>query len=84
MGSSKVNTHVEFPRVLDMSRYVSSSIHNGERLASSTSSETGSTDINLYKKDNCLYDLFSVVVHIGQLNSGHYIAYIYWDQEVSQ
>ncbi|KAI9752692.1 MAG: 26S proteasome regulatory subunit [Chaenotheca gracillima] len=63
--SSKLDAKVEFPVQLDMSPYTTRVINakKPDPQAFSLLSRT------------CTYDLCSVVVHIGNLNDGHYVSY---------
>jgi len=58
--SSKVDTYIAFPEVLDMTPYLSHSILNG-------GAAPGNEEV---------FDLFAVVNHHGKMENGHYTAFI--------
>lgn len=59
-ASKKINQYLKFPFTLQLKQYMSSS--------SSIEPEGGVSDTE--------YELFSIVSHIGRMNSGHYVMYI--------
>lgn len=63
-AGAKIETRVKFPLTLDMREYYTNSMRE---------------DLDVKMDPECyLYDLFSVVVHEGRLNTGHYYCYIKW------
>jgi len=60
--SSKIHLKVQFPLQVNMLPYTN-------RARSQDTRE------NFQLARSCTYDLLSVVVHVGKLNSGHYISY---------
>lgn len=65
-AGSKVETRVRFPLTFDMSEYCASTMRQEE-------SDSARVDAEIH-----LYDLFTVVVHEGKLNTGHYYCYFRW------
>ena len=65
-GSSKVETPVEIPLFIDLTRYTSTSAHDraGDQLD------------DTFIDGNKVYELFAVICHVGSVNTGHYIAII--------
>ena len=61
---SKIENRVRFPLTFDMSEFCTSTMR--EDLE-----QKGDPEIHLY-------DLFTVVVHEGKLNTGHYYCYFKW------
>lgn len=59
--SSKIETHVEFPLILDMNDYVLHEAGDEKRT------------LNHKSHKDLTYELFAVVCHIGSVNTGHYI-----------
>ncbi|KAG0128448.1 hypothetical protein HOY82DRAFT_621803 [Tuber indicum] len=66
--SSKIDTKIRFPMQLDMTPYTT----RAKRKAKDGSTDCGPKS-SLKGHGPYLYDLLSVVVHTGQINSGHYI-----------
>ncbi|KAI9680762.1 MAG: hypothetical protein M1817_004202 [Caeruleum heppii] len=60
--SSKLSTRIDFPLQLDMTPYTTRAVH---------AQEFGGRDMSR----NCTYDLSTVIVHIGKIDGGHYVAY---------
>ena len=56
----KINDYFEYYNEIELSNYIDPNILNSK----------------LYKKENYIYELHSVIVHQGNANSGHYYAYI--------
>lgn len=75
--STKVDTRIRFPFVLDLKPYLSRSV----RKAASNGTKTVDEDSKNaespadYGLSNPVYDLSSVVVHKGKIDNGHYISY---------
>ncbi|KAI5960110.1 uncharacterized protein KGF55_004833 [Candida pseudojiufengensis] len=66
--SSKIETPVEIPLYLDLSRYLSEEDSNKENQKGEQQQQT--------QQSNQFFELFSIVCHIGSVNTGHYIVYI--------
>lgn len=67
--SSKIETHVDFPLVLDMNSFTTEGAYGNNSNGNSNSSDTK----NEGKKTQSIpYQLFGVVCHQGSLNTGHY------------
>ncbi|KAK0724807.1 ubiquitin carboxyl-terminal hydrolase-like protein [Lasiosphaeris hirsuta] len=60
--AAKIETPVHFPLQLNMLPYT-------ERA------RTGDTKENFELARSCTYDLLSVVVHVGEIDTGHYVSY---------
>lgn len=60
--AAKVNTPVEFPLQLNMLPYTNRS--RGQDVRE-----------NYELNRSCMYDLLSVVVHVGEIDTGHYVSY---------
>ncbi|KND90908.1 putative ubiquitin carboxyl-terminal hydrolase 8 [Tolypocladium ophioglossoides CBS 100239] len=61
-AASKIDNVVQFPLQLNMLPYTN-------RVRSRDSRE------NLELERSCMYDLLSVVVHVGEIETGHYVSY---------
>ncbi|KAI5806273.1 hypothetical protein EDC01DRAFT_639370, partial [Geopyxis carbonaria] len=68
-GSSKIEGHISFPMHLDMTPYTG----RARRKPAAASAEDPQPAARSSKPFK--YDLLSVVVHKGEINSGHYISY---------
>ncbi|MCO5596354.1 hypothetical protein L7F22_050415 [Adiantum nelumboides] len=77
---TKIETRVKFPLTLDVRDYCTSALR--ERLDEDGSTSSPST--MAMDPDSYLYDLFTVVVHEGKLNTGHYYCYSRWRNLVSR
>eukprot|EP00095_Tigriopus_kingsejongensis_P012456 maker-scaffold6759_size3621-snap-gene-0.1 protein:Tk12456 transcript:maker-scaffold6759_size3621-snap-gene-0.1-mRNA-1 annotation:"ubiquitin carboxyl-terminal hydrolase 30-like" len=73
-GPTKRADHVTFPEVLDMSRYVYLSQMKKD-LALRQSATSVEVLSYLNPKVSDLYQLCSVLVHLGPVHSGHYVTY---------
>jgi len=62
--SSKIDTHIRYPFVLDMSAYLSTTVVS-RRLGRETPPPTPE-----------LYDLFAVVEHKGKIDNGHFVSFV--------
>ncbi|KAK4452067.1 ubiquitin carboxyl-terminal hydrolase [Podospora aff. communis PSN243] len=60
--AAKIDTPVHFPLSINMLPYT-------------TTAKTTDVSENFDLSRTCMYDLFSVVVHVGEIDTGHYIAY---------
>ncbi|KAK0714340.1 hypothetical protein B0T21DRAFT_387061 [Apiosordaria backusii] len=60
--AAKIDTPVQFPLQLNMLPYT-------------TVGRTGDTKDNYELARQCTYDLLSVVVHVGEIDTGHYVSY---------
>lgn len=78
-GPVKRWEHVSFPELLDMKRYVYlSQMKKDQALKKSVSNQevlSYLTDASSSSSPSDLYLLRSVVVHLGPVNSGHYVTY---------
>lgn len=83
--SSKIESHVDFPLVLDMNKYTScyfKEMENSQQEEEDAAEETESEEYmhdqqqhqipQTIQNGEVLYDLFGVVCHHGTLNTGHY------------
>lgn len=70
-AASKIDTGVRFPLQLNMLPYT-------QRVRSRDSRE------NLELERSCTYDLLSVVVHVGEIETGHYVSYCRVGDQVSR
>ncbi|CAH0050096.1 unnamed protein product [Clonostachys solani] len=61
-AASKIDEHVQFPLQLNMLPYTHQS-------------RTREGKENKELERSCIYDLLSVVVHVGELDTGHYMSY---------
>ncbi|PWZ00966.1 cysteine proteinase, partial [Testicularia cyperi] len=83
-AAAKIDTKVRFPLVLDVREYSTAYISSPENSNSGSSSAslsgTGSGRKNGLNQDPeaYLYDLFTVVIHEGSMNTGHYTNYARW------
>lgn len=70
-GPSKIDAKIRFPMQLDMTPYTTRARRKTiSKLAPDGVSKTATRPSGLY-----MYDLLSVVVHMGQISSGHYVSY---------
>jgi ubiquitin carboxyl-terminal hydrolase 22/27/51 len=90
--SSKLHTRIDFPLQLDMSPYTTRSLSSASTKAPQLTSKKENSFVNgdilssngtSEVKELCTFDLQTVVVHIGGLNGGHYVAYCRSGKEVS-
>lgn len=70
-AASKIDNVVQFPLQLNMLPYTN-------RVRSRDSRE------NLELERSCTYDLLSVVVHVGEIETGHYVSYCRVGDQVSK
>jgi len=70
--AAKIDTPVQFPLQLNMLPYT-----NRARNANGgiSSSQDGGIKENYELARSCTYDLLSVVVHVGEIDTGHYVTY---------
>lgn len=61
-AASKIDNTVQFPLQLNMLPYTNRARSRGSR-----------EDMELER--SCTYDLLSVVVHVGEIETGHYVSY---------
>ncbi|KAL2151585.1 hypothetical protein VTH82DRAFT_6683 [Thermothelomyces myriococcoides] len=66
--AAKIDTPVQFPLELNMLPYT-----NRGRTISSNGHESSKENYELAR--SCTYDLLSVVVHVGEIDTGHYVSY---------
>ncbi|KAF2144405.1 uncharacterized protein K452DRAFT_325014 [Aplosporella prunicola CBS 121167] len=89
-SSTKLDTKIAFPLTLDLYPYTTRARSSSSSSSSSTNTNTtttnGSTSPNPANKNNssssivappqtCPYELASVIVHKGKIDSGHYVSY---------
>ncbi|EPE03402.1 ubiquitin carboxyl-terminal hydrolase-like protein [Ophiostoma piceae UAMH 11346] len=65
----KVDTPVEFPLQLNMLPYTN------RRAAGPGGAGSSSSGSSYELNRSCMYDLLSVVVHVGEIDTGHYVTY---------
>jgi len=69
-SAAKIDTPVQFPLQLNMLPYTSRGRgHDGKE--------------NFELARSCTYDLLSVVVHVGEIDTGHYVSYCRVGDQVS-
>lgn len=68
-GSSKIDTKVRFPVQLDMTPYTTRAKRKSLTKGASGHPQLQGPPVSY------LYELLTVVVHHGQINTGHYISY---------
>lgn len=72
---TKIETRVKFPLVFDVREYCT----NGAITLTDDSNDSNTSSSNhQMDPDSYLYDLFTVIVHEGKLNTGHYYCYFQW------
>ncbi|KAJ4300672.1 hypothetical protein N0V90_002760 [Kalmusia sp. IMI 367209] len=72
--SSKIETKISFPMKLDLYPYTTE--YRSTQTKGSKQSSPPNTNHNVNTPANCLiYELSSVIVHKGKIDSGHYISY---------
>lgn len=69
-AASKIDTKVLFPLQLSMAPYTSKARNQDAREGTELSRQ-------------CTYDLLSVVVHVGEIETGHYVSYCRVGEQVS-
>jgi len=87
--SNKIDTFIEFPDVLDMNPYLSSSVlltkttvsvaittEATSTSLSSTSTSTTSGTSGTAAVEAAMYDLIAVVNHQGKMDNGHYTSFV--------
>ncbi|KAF8424052.1 hypothetical protein EV426DRAFT_600348 [Tirmania nivea] len=70
-GSSKIDTRIRFPVQLEMTPYTT----RVKRKPPAATKGASSGQLQLGPPVSYLYELLTVVVHHGQINTGHYISY---------
>ncbi|KAH6637444.1 ubiquitin carboxyl-terminal hydrolase-like protein 22 [Boeremia exigua] len=71
--SSKIETKVNFPTKLELSPYTTA---HKEHAKAAKASGLPNTNFNMNSPANSLtYELSSVIVHKGKIDSGHYVSY---------
>lgn len=71
--SSKIETKVNFPMRLDLAPYTAA---HKEHAKAAKASGLPNTNFNMNSPSNGLtYELSSVIVHKGKIDSGHYVSY---------
>jgi len=69
--ATKIDTHVHFPLSLNMFPYTDRGIQ-------------GQAQKDYYElRRSCTYDLMCVVVHVGEIDTGHYTSYCKVGDQVS-
>ncbi|KAI5246173.1 ubiquitin carboxyl-terminal hydrolase-like protein 22 [Aureobasidium subglaciale] len=71
--SIKLDAKVHFPNVLDLQPYVSRA--RPKKGSSETNGTKNGTDAEKGTSPRPLYELSSVIVHKGKMDSGHYVSY---------
>lgn len=71
--AAKIDTPVQFPLELNMLPYTNRGRSGG--------SDAGKDNYELAR--SCTYDLVSVVVHVGEIDTGHYVSYCRVGDQVS-
>lgn len=76
MGAANVksSSRFSFDLCLDMSRFLTNAVTNASAAASSFSSSADGTEVSNGDSSN-LFDLLSVVEHLGGGRGGHYVTY---------
>ncbi|KAJ4291561.1 hypothetical protein N0V88_006159 [Collariella sp. IMI 366227] len=64
--AAKIDTPVQFPLQLNMLPYTN---------CAAASKDNNTTNNNYELARSCTYDLMSVVVHVGEIDTGHYVSY---------
>ncbi|SPO24957.1 related to UBP8 - Ubiquitin-specific protease component of the SAGA complex [Ustilago trichophora] len=87
-AATKIDTKVRFPPVLDVRQFSTAEIRASDDSSSSLNpphpphpAATSSKDSGLHANPDpeaYLYDLFTVVVHEGSINTGHYTNFSKW------
>ncbi|SJX61000.1 related to UBP8-Ubiquitin-specific protease component of the SAGA complex [Sporisorium reilianum f. sp. reilianum] len=81
-AAAKIDTKVRFPVVLDVRQFSTAEIRApDENAAAAANDATSSKDSGLLANPDpeaYLYDLFTVVVHEGSMNTGHYTNFSKW------
>ncbi|KAF5351198.1 hypothetical protein D9756_008367 [Leucocoprinus leucothites] len=82
-GFKKLEEFVSFPEWLDLSPFLAPKKEEEATPSGSRSSKQGSNGKVVSRRDGtrdkdgrCMYRLYAVVVHIGNMLGGHYVAYV--------
>ncbi|EFA77649.1 hypothetical protein PPL_12256 [Heterostelium album PN500] len=70
----KIDTFIEFPPVIDMSPYTSSTHKKNENQNNNQNEEN--QDSKLPNDESFIYELFAVVNHTGKMDGGHYTCFV--------
>eukprot|EP00939_MAST-03C_sp_MAST-3C-sp1_P002654 g2654.t1 len=88
LRQNKLDSEIKYPFVLDLTKYAKHDSNDplgaaairAAKAAVSTSSDTSEDsspgDVKKKKKEEFIYNLRGVVIHVGGVTSGHYFAYI--------
>lgn len=68
---TKIETRIKFSLTFDVREYCTNASLNQE-------DENSSSQKDKANPDTYIYDLFTVIVHEGKLNTGHYFCYFRW------
>lgn len=84
-AAAKIDTKVRFPPVLDVRQFCTAEIRAPDDTTGTANGANGTNGSSAGSKDSglhanpdpeaYLYDLFTVVVHEGSMNTGHYTNY---------
>ena len=77
-NSVKINTKLDFPLQLDMVPYTTRALRQKQ---SAKNLDSTSLILPITPNSSGWYDLFAVIVHIGKIDGGHYIAYCRRDNQ---
>ncbi|KYQ92464.1 peptidase C19 family protein [Tieghemostelium lacteum] len=78
-GFQKNSKHIDFPIHLDLTPFTDQSSESDENHDNSNTPTTTQYDSEM--KHNHRYRLNGIVEHMGGMNGGHYVAYVYDDME---
>ena len=74
LGNEKIHSRLEFPCILDISRYTREYVANDLFLYETE-------ELPKKPKEHYLYDLVGIVIHSGNADSGHYYSYVKTGEE---
>ncbi|KAJ1033658.1 hypothetical protein NDA13_001644 [Ustilago tritici] len=78
-SAAKIDTKVRFPLVLDLRQFSTAEIRQATNPPVQTSNGSSNSGLAaIPDPDAYLYDLFTVIVHEGSMNTGHYTNFSKW------
>ena len=81
--AAKIDTPVQFPLQLNMLPYTNRARNANGASSSQDGAGGGGIKENYELARSCTYDLLSVVVHVGEIDTGHYVTYCRVGDQVS-
>lgn len=73
--STKLETKIAFPTSLDLYPYTTRARSSSKDSANGTKDSKATVGNGAIPPPTCMYELASVIVHKGKIDSGHYVSY---------